>query len=353
MAGASKTEVTEHVVTTARHTTFYLAAGPEEGPVILFLHGWPDLSIGWRHQLPVFAGLGFRAIAPDMRGYGRSRVHARHEDYQVREIVDDMLELLDAIGAKKAILVGHDLGSPVAFCLATHHPERCHAVVGLAMPYIKDGAAIENLVPLIDRSVYPEAEFPVGQFDYILFYKESFEKARRDFEANLPNFLRLIFRRGDPEVVGQPALLAWIRKNGGWFEMFGGVVPELPIDPEVLTVEDLQRYVEGFSRSGMFGPSSCYMNEARNVDFAKQAQNGGWIDLPVLFLHAAYDSVCETLRSRLAEPMRRHCTNLTERVVESGHWMQQERPAALNAVLAAFIAEKLPAVWPGTVRGLR
>jgi pimeloyl-ACP methyl ester carboxylesterase len=300
----------------------------------------------------VFAGLGFYAIAPDMRGYGRSRVHARHEDYQAREVVHDMLELLNAIGAEKAILVGHDLGSPVAFSLANHHPERCHAVASLAMPYIKDGAGIENLVPLVDRSVYPEAEFPVGQFDYILFYEESFEKARRDFEANLPNFLRLIFRRGDPSSVGQPSLLAWIRKNGGWFEMFGGVVPELPIDPEVLTAEDLASYVEGLSQSGMFGPASWYMNGTRNVAFAKEAQNGGRIDLPVLFLHAAYDTVCETLRSRLAEPMRRHSTNLTERVVESGHWMQQERPAAVNALLAAFIAEKLPAVWPGTVRGL-
>ena len=61
--------ITEHTVKTDRHTTFYLTAGPEEGPLVIFAHGWPELSISWRHQLPALAALGFRAIAPDMRGY--------------------------------------------------------------------------------------------------------------------------------------------------------------------------------------------------------------------------------------------------------------------------------------------
>ena len=62
------------------------------------MHGWPELSISWREQLPVFAALGFRAIAPDMRGYGRSSVYPRHEDYALEEIVADMVELLGALG---------------------------------------------------------------------------------------------------------------------------------------------------------------------------------------------------------------------------------------------------------------
>jgi len=72
--------VTDHAVKTARHTTFYLACGAPAAPLIVFVHGWPELSVSWRHQLPCFAGLGFRAVAPDMRGYGRSTVHARRED---------------------------------------------------------------------------------------------------------------------------------------------------------------------------------------------------------------------------------------------------------------------------------
>jgi len=62
--------ITQNVATTARHTTFYLACGPEDGPLIVFVHGWPELSLSWRHQLPCFASLGFRAVAPDMRATG-------------------------------------------------------------------------------------------------------------------------------------------------------------------------------------------------------------------------------------------------------------------------------------------
>src|SRR5271154_7429690 len=71
--------ITEHVTKADGHTTFYLACGAKDAPLIIFVHGWPELSISWRHQLPAFAALGFRAIAPDMRGYGRSTIHPRHE----------------------------------------------------------------------------------------------------------------------------------------------------------------------------------------------------------------------------------------------------------------------------------
>ena len=73
--------VTEHTLKTQRHTTGYLACGPESGPLLIFCHGWPELSLSWRHQLPAMAALGFRCIAPDMRGYGRSSTYRRHEDF--------------------------------------------------------------------------------------------------------------------------------------------------------------------------------------------------------------------------------------------------------------------------------
>jgi pimeloyl-ACP methyl ester carboxylesterase len=67
--------------------------------------------------------------------------------------------------------------------------------------------------------------------------------------------------------------------------------------------------------------------------------------MPVLFLHGAYDTTCETMHSRLAEPMRHDCTDLTEVVVNSGHWMAQEQPVAVNAALAKWLAKKLPEYW--------
>ena len=123
--------VLENVARTARHASFYLSCGPNDGIPIIFVHGWPELSISWRHQLPVFAGLGYRCIAPDMRGYGRSSVYPRHEDYAQQEIVADMIELLDHLGARRAVWVGHDWGAPVVWGIAQHHPDRCHAVANL------------------------------------------------------------------------------------------------------------------------------------------------------------------------------------------------------------------------------
>ena len=90
--------VTEHFTKTARHGNFYLASGPESGPLIIFVHGRPERSYSWRHQLRCFAALGFRCVAPDMRGYGRSSNYNTHADYALEHSVLDMLDLLADVG---------------------------------------------------------------------------------------------------------------------------------------------------------------------------------------------------------------------------------------------------------------
>jgi pimeloyl-ACP methyl ester carboxylesterase len=337
--------VTEHVAKSARHTSFYLACGPEDGPLVIFVHGWPELSISWRHQLPFLAAMGFRAVAPDMRGYGRSSVYGRHEDYGLRESTADMIELVDHLRRDKVVFVGHDWGSPVVWSLASQHPDRCHGVANLCVPYIPGGFAPANIIPLVDRAVYPEAEYPAGQWDYQLFYEEQFEKAHTTFEANVPATVKLLFRAGGPGGAGVPAATSQTRKNGGWFGPLPSA-PDLPRDESVLTEQDLFAYASALERNGFFGPDSWYMNADRNIAFAAEAPNGGRIDLPVLFIHGAYDWVCQTMTSRLAEPMRAACADLTEATALSGHWMAQEQPTTVNAALARWMAAKLPQVWP-------
>lgn len=341
--------VTEHTVKTERHTTFFLAAGDESSVPIIFVHGWPELSISWRHQLPMFAALGFHAVAPDMRGYGRSSIYLRQEDYALRESVADMLELLDALGQEKAVWVGHDWGSPVVWTLASHHPERCHGIVNLCVPYIPDGFAPKNIIPLVDRTIYPEAEYPAGQWDYMLFYEENFEKARRTFEADVKATVKALFRAGVPDGRSIPFLTSQVRRNGGWFGPLPSA-PDVPRDPTVIGEEDFHRFASALARNGFFGPDSWYMNAERNVAFAKEATSGGRIALPVLFLHAAYDYVCATSDTRLADPMREFCANLSEGTVLSGHWMAQEKPAAVNAAIARWLATRLADIWPVQLR---
>jgi pimeloyl-ACP methyl ester carboxylesterase len=335
--------VTEHTVKTPRHSTGYLACGAVGAPLLVFVHGWPELSISWRHQLPAFAALGFRCVAPDMRGYGRSSTYARHEDFAQEHIVQDMLELLAALGREKAVWIGHDWGSPVVWNIASHHPEKTVGVASLCVPYLSQGFTLEARLPLIDRKLYPEAEYPVGQWDYQYFYHENFDKACKAFEADIRNVVKALFRKGNPERVGKPAPTALVRRAGGWFG--GGPCPNLPRDGDVITEQDLEAYVAALTRNGFFGPDSWYMNNEANGEFAKKAKNGGKLAMPVLFLHGAYDTTCETMTSKLPEPMRRDCADLTEVVVKSGHWMAQEKPAAVNAALAKWLAAKLTDYW--------
>ena len=340
----SRIPITEHVVRGRSHTTAYLAAGPEDGPLAIFVHGWPELAISWRHQLPVLAALGFRAIAPDMRGYGRSSVYREHAAYAQELIVADMVELIDGLDRERAVWVGHDWGSPVVWNIASHHPDRCHAVANLCVPYRTIELGFEATVALVDRNVYPRDRYPVGQWDYMLYYQESFDLATASMDANPYNVAKLLFRKGDPSGFGKPGFTSQVRASGGWFG--GGPPPDVPRDDDVVSEEDLSAYASALARNGFFGPNSYYMNHAANGAYAKSAKNDGRLDMPVLFVAARYDYTCETVTSKLAGPMREYCRDLTETIVDGGHWLAQERPREVNAALVKWLATRVGDAWP-------
>lgn len=340
------TLVTEHSVQTDRHRTFYLASGPQSGPPVIFCHGWPELSISWRYQLECLGNLGFRAIAPDMRGYGRSSVYERHEDYAQEHIVGDMIGLADTLGMEKAVWVGHDWGAAVVWSIASHHPDRCDAVANLCVPYATLERGLEVCLPLVDRETYPEDEFPYGQWEYQRFYEDNFARAIAPFDANPYAAVKALFRKGTPGADRRKWRSAQVYKDGGWF---GGAAeaPDLPRDDDVVDEQALLVYAEAFARNGMFGPSSWYMNHQANAAYAAKAVNGGKLDMPVLFLAAAYDYTCDCITSRLPEPMRLLCPNLTEQTIECAHYMAQEKPIELNAALLRWLVLRVPEIWPG------
>ena len=337
--------VTEHTVKGKTHTSFYLAAGPESGPLVIFLHGWPELSISWRHQLPVLGGLGFRAIAPDMRGYGRSSVYAERSDYALEKIVADMIELLDDLGQKRAVWIGHDWGCGVVWSIASHHPDRCHGVANLCVPYRTLEIGVDTLIELVDRKVYPVDDYPAGQWEYQRFYEENFARAVEVFDANPRNLIKAMLQKWGPEGTGKPALTATTRRDKGWF---GGAdeAPDVPRDDDVVSEADLCIYAAALERNGFFGACSIYMNHEANAEYAKRASNDGYLDMPVLFLTGEYDHVCECMSSRLPEPMREYCRNLTERTIRSGHWMAQEKPVDVNNAIVRWLAVAGAGVWP-------
>lgn len=325
----------EERVSSPRHETAFLTAGPDDGTPVILVHGWPELSISWRHQIPFLAGLGYRVVAPDMRGYGNSSNYRTHEAYAQREVVADMLELADALGIERAIWIGHDWGAPTVWNMARHHPARVIAVANLCVPYNTLEVGWPGLLPYIDRTLYPQDEYPAGQWEYQRFYEENFEEATRAFDSDPRAVCKLLFRKGNPDGEGQVAATAMTRKLGGWFG--GGPAPDMPRDEEVLTEADLDRYAESLARNSFFGPDSYYMNHERNHAYSNEKPDAR-LGMPVLFVHAAYDYTCETMTSTLAEPMRSLCDDLTERTIPCGHWMAQERPQALNMVLDHWLA---------------
>lgn len=339
------TEVSGHEVTTGGHTTAYLASGPEDGPLVVLCHGWPERSFSWRHQLPVLGGLGFRAVAPDLRGYGGSTVYEGFEAYALEAVVGDVLALVDSLGAERAVWVGHDWGSPVVWSVASHHPERCHAVASLCVPYATLERGLDAAVALVDRRVYPEDRFPVGQWDYQLYYEESFERATAVMDAHPYNMVKALFRKGNPAGQGRPTGTASTRARGGWF---GGAdePPDLPADHDVVSEEDLRAYAEGLERNGFAGPNAWYMNHERNAAYTERWRDDGMLSLPVLFLAARYDYTCESVDSDLAEPMRERCRDLVIETLDCGHWMAQEKPREVNAALVRWLATQVPEVWP-------
>src|SRR5215217_976505 len=106
-----------------------------EGPLVVLIHGFPELWYSWRHQLPALAEAGYRAVAIDVRGYGRSSAPGPVEAYRMRELVADNAGVVRALGERTAAIVGHDWGSPIAANSALLEPEVFTAVALLSVPY--------------------------------------------------------------------------------------------------------------------------------------------------------------------------------------------------------------------------
>lgn len=327
--------ITAHRHTTDRHTTAYLAAGSSADPVVLLVHGWPEHARSWIRVMEPLAAAGFRVIAPDMRGYGGSTVHPDPADYRIEEAVTDMIELLDHVtdGAPRpAFVVGHDYGAPVAWNLATHHPERLAGVAGVCVPHVPPGTSLADHV---DRRLYPAAEYPLGQWDYLVAHARMPEALAAEFDRDVPGLLASIMRAGSPRALERPAPNASVQARGGWFP--DGPPRRVP-DPRVLDAEEFAALVESLERTGFTAANAWYRNNRANEAYAAAAPTGGRITVPALFVHARWDAVCATLTTTAAEPMRAACDDLAEEIVDAGHWVAQEQPEALTRALTGWLS---------------
>jgi pimeloyl-ACP methyl ester carboxylesterase len=331
--------LTSQTFRASRHATHYWEAGPDDGPLMIFLHGWPGIGLAWRAQMEAFASEGWRCIAPDLRGYGGSSAPTDPAAYALSEIVDDVIALHDHLGARPAIWVGHDWGSPVAGAVAAHHAARSRGVALIALPYFPDGFALPNLIPLIDRSLYPADSFADGQWDYFRFYLTHFDQAASDLDADIPATLASIYRPGNPASAGKISPSALITRNGGRYGSAHRAPPTAP-EPTLWPPADFDALVDAFRARGFRPGNSWYLNDDANIAYARAAPDGGRLRQPVLFVNGDGDAICDIHRDRLGEPMRNACQDLTVTNLAGGHWLPLERKTEVVEAMRSWLRAK-------------
>ncbi len=269
MTGPLQPTLVSRTFSTARQTTHYIECGPADGPVMIFLHGWPSIGLMWRAQMGAFAADGWHCVAPDLRGYGGSSAPAANDAYTIEEVVADMAELHDHLGGKPAIWVGHDWGSVVAGQLVAHDPERSRGVVLTSLAYFPDANALPTLVPLVDRAIYPADQYPDGQWDYYRYYTTHFEAAVADLDADQAASLASVFQPGSPAASARLSPNAMVTRNGG---RFGAAhrAPPTQADPALWPPADFDVLVQAFKAHGFRPACAWYLNDDANIAYRSQ-----------------------------------------------------------------------------------
>ena len=243
-----------------------------EGPLVILVHGWPESWYSWRHQLPALAAAGFRAVAPDMRGYGKSDKPQAVEDYDIHKVTGDIAGIVDALGEKNAMLVGHDWGAIVTWHAMLLHPNKFTALVAMSVPY--SGRGPQSIVQTLQRAMG-------DNFYYILYFQEP-GVAEKEFDADPRGILSRLYLSPDSPreapVVKDPK-----RAAGGWIPRLGA--PKAL--PSWLSQADLDYYVKEFTEAGFRGGINYYRNFHRN-----------WETTPQLSGHTATGSTTSTPPSR-------------------------------------------------------
>jgi pimeloyl-ACP methyl ester carboxylesterase len=319
------TEVTHQTVETNGIRMHLAEAG--KGPLVVLCHGFPESWYSWRHQLAALAEAGFRAVAPDMRGYGGTDQPETIDQYTLLHMIGDMVGLLDALGVNQAVIAGHDWGAPVAWHAALLRPDRFRAVIGLSVPYRPRGSGRPTTV--------------MPQTDDAVFYQLYFQTpglAEAEFEQDVRHTIRsmLYSISGDaPAREGSVTAAGMVRRKGGFLD--GMMSPT--VLPSWLADTDVDFYAGEFARTGFCGGLNWYRNIDRNWELLAPFA-GARVMVPALYIAGDRDPVVRF------PGMDRLIPNLADFVPQlrgtimlpgCGHWTQQERAAEVDAAIIDFL----------------
>ncbi|MDX3969430.1 MAG: alpha/beta hydrolase [Bradyrhizobium sp.] len=292
-----------------------------QGPLVVLCHGWPELSYSWRHQIPALAEAGFRVVAPDMRGYGRSAAPPDVAAYSIFDTVGDVVGLVQALGETKAMVVGHDWGAPVAWHAALFRPDIFTAVAGLSVPPPFRGRG--KPLDLLRQS---------GITNFYWQYFQAPGVAEAELERDVGRTMRIVLAgRG----LADPSAAMFVQEGKGFLSH---ATAEEPL-PAWLSEADLAYFTEAFRKSGFRGGLNWYRNIDRNWELTAPWQDAQ-IHQPSLFIAGSRDAVITGLiGAKRVNELERVLPNLKGKLIleGAGHWVQQERPDEVNAALVKFL----------------
>jgi pimeloyl-ACP methyl ester carboxylesterase len=291
-----------------------------EGPLVLMLHGFPESWYSWRHQFEPIAKAGYKAVAPDMRGYGKSDKPGDITAYNQVEVVNDIMGLIPALGYDTAIVIGHDWGAPTAWSCALHHPDKVTAVGALSVPFTPRG----DVAPLAQMQKMFE-----GMFFYQLYFQAP-GIAEAELEADVRVALKKFYHMASGDFD-----LTTLTPQGADADLLSSL-PEPAKMGAWCTDTDLDFYTAEFERSGFRGPVNYYRNH--DLTWEKTAGAPNTISQPAMFMAGDKDGVIMMAAEALqALPQRVPNLLLNELIPGAGHWTQQEAPEAVNRGILKFL----------------
>ncbi len=292
-----------------------------EGPAVILLHGFPELAFSWRHQLPALAAAGFRAIAPDQRGYGKTSVPLEVADYRIDKLIGDIHGLLDALELSTATFVGHDWGAILLWQMAMLAPDRIEKLIMLNIPHYP--RPVEDPISIWRRRF--------GNDFYIVNFQDS-DEADHVFGRDPACFFDVTMRRNQitrelfdklPDERKVVSLIHALSK-----EKHGG-------EP-LLTPDERDYYAAEYARSGFSGPINWYRNWTENWQRMEGVEQT--ISIPTLFVGADNDVL---IAPQHITGMKSLVQDLEIHMLEGcGHWSQQEQPDEVNRLIVDWLVQR-------------
>ena len=292
-----------------------------EGPSVVLLHGFPELAFSWRYQLPALAQAGFRAIAPDQRGYGLSDVPANVRDYRIEELIADIHGLLDALELESASFVGHDWGALVLWQMAVRAPERIDRLVALNIPHYPR-------LPIDPIQIMRER---FGNDFYIVNFQDS-DEADKAFSRDPAHFINAMMRRKQISREQFEQLPA-DRKS---LSLLKVVARSESSGEPLLSDAERDYYAAAFANTGFSGAINWYRNWTLNWE--TQSGFDDRVRIPTLFIGAVDDIV---IAPEHIEGMKPLVDDLEIHMLEDcGHWSQQEKPDEVNRLMIDWLKRR-------------